>query len=128
MIFGKLPVSSYEYQQHATSDHTPLWLQINPAQQGGPKSFRFYNFWLKCKGIKEEIQRVWHITLLGYPQLQVVGKLKALKLALKIWLKKENINIFQRIKGVRDLLSEISSKSTIAPFSKELHKEAQRLQ
>jgi len=43
-------------------------------------------------------------------------------------LKKENINSAQRIRDIRDMLLELSSKSMISPFSEDLHKEIQRLQ
>ena len=36
VLINTIPESNYEYHPHATSDHAPMWLQINPAIKGGP--------------------------------------------------------------------------------------------
>jgi len=55
-----LPESSYECQNQASSDHSPLWLQFYPGSKGGPKPFKFFNYWMNCPGFKDMLHNTWH--------------------------------------------------------------------
>ena len=98
---------SYEYHSSATSDHAPMVLHLVVKDNYGPKPFRHFNNWAKCEGYKETIMKAWATHISGYPQYQVVQKLKEVKKGLKEWRKSEAISTKSKVFSIRQNLKGI---------------------
>jgi len=99
--------SFYEYHSSATSDHAPMVLHLVVKDNYGPKPFRHFNNWAKCEGYKETIMKAWATHISGYPQYQVVQKLKEVKKGLKEWRKSEAISTKSKVLSIRQDLKGI---------------------
>ena len=82
------------------SNHFPILLEGGNLQ-GGKKSFRFENMWLKDEGFVERVyswQESYHFH--GSPSYTLANKLKMLKLDLKRWNVKEYGNVGFRVQNL----------------------------
>ncbi|XP_013607689.1 PREDICTED: uncharacterized protein LOC106314355 [Brassica oleracea var. oleracea] len=82
------------------SDHTPVYVQLEPEQRGNPKRrlFRFEAAWLKHEGFKELLAASWN------GEMRTPEALVALKAKLKKW----NKEIFGDVKQQKEkLISDI---------------------
>ncbi|XP_076938943.1 uncharacterized protein LOC143607350 [Bidens hawaiensis] len=67
------------------SDHRPIVLYTKFANFG-PKLFRFFNSWLKRKGIDEVVKKAWHqFQMDGPPDLKLILKLKCVRDEIRKW-------------------------------------------
>lgn len=62
------------------------------------KPFRFLNFWTKHQSFKEEVKKIWEVSVKGSPFLVLNEKLKLLNKALLAnWSKATYGNLFKKI-------------------------------
>ncbi|KAG2671254.1 hypothetical protein I3760_14G124900 [Carya illinoinensis] len=67
------------------SDHFPILLD-GGGIQGGRRSFKFENMWLKSEGFVDKVRHWWSsYQFHGTPSFILAGKLKVLKNDLKLW-------------------------------------------
>lgn len=72
------------------SDHSPILL-TEDVRNWGPKPFKFINAWVLHPKFLDEVKRVWESTAVhGWACFTIMAKLRALKVALKIW----NVDVF----------------------------------
>ncbi|GAU24549.1 hypothetical protein TSUD_148900 [Trifolium subterraneum] len=92
------------------SDHCPLILKYN--QDGwGPKPFRFNNFWLQNKKLKEVVESCWsNLRVEGWMGFVLKEKLKGLKSTLKEWHKKEYESLEARVEELMGEISELDKR------------------
>ncbi|XP_035544681.1 uncharacterized protein LOC118348042 [Juglans regia] len=82
--------------------------------QGGRRSFKFENMWLKMDGFVEMVRQWWNSYLFeGNPSYVLAGKLKALKKDLKIWNEQvvgdvtlQKKSLFQELQGLEGVGEE----------------------
>lgn len=78
------PNSSLTSLPKTTSDHTPIQLVISTAIPK-PNLFRFENAWLKHSDYLGSVLPAWHDTATTEAAGALVGKLKAVRRASKVW-------------------------------------------
>ncbi|MCH80895.1 LINE-1 reverse transcriptase like, partial [Trifolium medium] len=91
-------------------DHCPLILK--PSQEDwGPKSFRFINFWLDNKKLKEVVETYWvNNRIEGWMGFVLKEKLKGLKSILRNWNKQEYGGLEARIEELVVEIKDLDSK------------------
>ncbi|XXG68937.1 hypothetical protein AAC387_Pa06g1919 [Persea americana] len=68
-------------------DHSPILLNHSNPHPAPNAPFKFENKWLLHPSLLEVVSSSWESTTAGNPQFILAHKLKALKQALKIWIK-----------------------------------------
>ena len=96
-------------------------------ENSGPKPFKHLNFWAKCEGYRDVITKGWSIVIPGYPQYQVVQKLKEVKKALKEWIKTESISTKAKILSIRQDLKRTQDSLQIDSNNIQLQQQEQNL-
>lgn len=69
------------------SDHYPLLLVTKKEVKSFPSAFKFMSMWPDHQDCSRLVADIWCIPCYGYPMSILVQKLKAVKLALKSWIK-----------------------------------------
>jgi len=69
-----------------------MFLHLIAPTKTGRRPFRHFNYWINCHGYKDIICKACAVQVSGYPQYQVVQKLKEVKKALKECRQTEAIN------------------------------------
>ncbi|MCH85435.1 cytochrome P450, partial [Trifolium medium] len=101
------------------SDHCPIILRYS-SQLWGPKPFRFNNFWLDHRGLRDFVTRVWcRPSTHGWMAYRLKEKLKALKGDLKIWNHEVFGNLDYSIELVTEVIKDLDLKAERGPLSRE---------
>ncbi|XP_071906094.1 uncharacterized protein [Coffea arabica] len=93
-----LPNTSVQHLNRATSNHTPLLVNLRSADASVPKPFKFQNFWVSSSDFKPTVQNNWELSTQGYGMYRLAFKLKRLKACLRHWSKQHFGNIFQAVR------------------------------
>ena len=88
----KFPLLNTSILKRSISDHCPIILKSRE-KLGGPKPFRFQDAWLTNRGCLETVKKAW----LNSDGLEIMEKLKRVKIELKEWNSQVFGNIDQRI-------------------------------
>ncbi|GAU21871.1 hypothetical protein TSUD_33680 [Trifolium subterraneum] len=92
------------------SDHCTLILKYNHGDWG-PKPFRFNNFWLENKNLKEVVERFWVDNRVdGWMGFVLKEKLKGLKAHLRVWHKQEYGGLETRIEELKVEIGDLDCK------------------
>lgn len=84
------------------SDHCPLVLKVG-GWDWGPKPFRFKNFWLENRNIKEVVEEAWNSqNVTGWMGYVLKEKLKGVKGRLREWNREEYGFIEDRIASLKE--------------------------
>lgn len=83
--------SYYEYSVQSTSDYCSMLLHLVSNSNSGPKPLEFFNYWLKCEGYHEVINKAWSAQVQGFPLYQIAKKLRGVKEAIKQWTKEKPV-------------------------------------
>ena len=118
-----LSQSYYVYRSQASTDHSPMLLNLLSKFNRGSKPFKFLSYWKRYLGYKELIACKWNTHFHGSPLFKVVMKLKTLKLALREWTKANNISPSKRLKEIRDKLDRVYDKLDISTLDDNVHQE-----
>ncbi|KAL7197595.1 hypothetical protein ACSBR2_020184 [Camellia fascicularis] len=74
-------------------DHCPILL-MEDERDWRPKPFRFINAWVLHQEFLKEVKKVWdNAKVEGWDRYIIMGKLRALKVALKKW----NVEVFENV-------------------------------
>lgn len=101
-----------------TSDHSPLHVSWDNSLNWGKKPFKYCKLWSRQEGYKEVVEEAWNSQVLGNPQFKTMGKLKAVKLALKDW--KSALSVETTVKIRQETLASIQSKIQEDPLNPSL--------
>eukprot|EP00253_Pinus_taeda_P009219 PITA_09219 len=71
-----------------TSDHKPILFCLKEEEDLGPLPFRFSPLWAGNDGFMDIVQATWRMDVNGSPSYVWEQKLKNVKSALKVWIKK----------------------------------------
>eukprot|EP00253_Pinus_taeda_P015595 PITA_15595 len=71
-----------------TSDHKPILFCLKEEEYLGPLPFRFSPLWAGKDGFMDTVQSAWQMDVNGSPSYMWEQKLKKVKSALKLWIKK----------------------------------------
>eukprot|EP00253_Pinus_taeda_P024453 PITA_24453 len=71
-----------------TSDHKPILFCLKEEEDLGPLPFRFSPLWAGKDGFMDTVQSAWQMDVNGSPSYVWEQKLKKVKSALKLWIKK----------------------------------------
>eukprot|EP00253_Pinus_taeda_P031968 PITA_31968 len=71
-----------------TSDHKPILLCLKKEEELGPLPFRFSPLWVGKDGFLDTVQAAWRMDVNGSLSYVWEQKLKNVKSALKVWIKK----------------------------------------
>eukprot|EP00253_Pinus_taeda_P002669 PITA_02669 len=71
-----------------TSDHKPILFCLKEEEDLGPLPFRFSPLWAGKDGFMDTVQAAWRMDVNGSPSFVWEQKLKNVKTALKVWIKK----------------------------------------
>ncbi|XP_071925054.1 uncharacterized protein [Coffea arabica] len=93
-----LPNTSVQHLNRATSDHTPLLVNLRSADASVPKPFKFQNFWVSSSCFKSTVQSNWELPTQGYGMYRLAFKLKRMQACLRHWSKQHFGNIFQAVR------------------------------
>ncbi|XP_071933111.1 uncharacterized protein [Coffea arabica] len=93
-----LPNTSVQHLNRATSDHTPLLVNLRSAEASVSKPFKFQNFWVSSSCFQSTVENNWGLPIQGYGMYSLTFKLKHLKACLRHWSKQRFGNIFQAVR------------------------------
>ena len=100
------------------SDHYPIMLECGDFSRG-KRPFRFENMWLKSDGFVDQVKGWWEsYHFEGTPSFILARKLRALKLDLKKW----NVEVFGNVQNRRQAMSELNvldGEAELRPLSSE---------
>ena len=92
------------------SDHNAVSLE-DGARNWGPRSFKFFNHWVKEQGFNELIQSTWeNFSLDRSVSSKFWDKLKKTKVAIKGWYKKLGVGDLFRISLLEEAIDRIEKK------------------
>ncbi|KAF5180416.1 Ccr4-not transcription complex subunit [Thalictrum thalictroides] len=118
-----------EFHHQGISDHCPMILQWGKPISKVKGTFRFYNHWTQHSDFMAIVEKVWQVSLLGNPMMQLTDKLKLLKRELKGWSKSNFSNLTERVKIAKndlDRIQEEIQRRPLDPHLASLEKEAIR--
>ena len=78
-----LPNSEASFLSHCVSDHTSMLVSLGIHYAGGPKPFKFFNFWRDFPEFKQIVLEAWKLPVRGHKMYVLQRKLQAVKGALK---------------------------------------------
>ncbi|XP_016477581.2 uncharacterized protein LOC107799029 [Nicotiana tabacum] len=82
----------------ASSDHSPLLMEMHVRQDNTKKYFRILNCWVKNESFMPLVLEVWSMQVTGSPMWVFHQKHKALSSALSKWSRQQYGDIFQKSK------------------------------
>ncbi|PKU74124.1 hypothetical protein MA16_Dca023857 [Dendrobium catenatum] len=98
---AQLSATNVEHLSRTLSDHAPILLNINVANEIGSYAFRFLNMWLLHDSFKDVLQTNWNAPVFLdnniSSMLRLQAKLSRLKQCLRYWNKNVFKNIFSNI-------------------------------
>ncbi|MQM22137.1 hypothetical protein Taro_055185 [Colocasia esculenta] len=100
------PDSYVHYGDQILSDHAQLTVFTEDTVAGGPKPFRFYNMWAQHNSFPSIVHQAWSSHFLGTPIFVLCKKLRAVKMALKVWNRDEFGPIQQKVSYASELLHQ----------------------
>ncbi|MQM12386.1 hypothetical protein Taro_045303 [Colocasia esculenta] len=120
------PDSFVHYGDQLLSDHAQLTINTEDAVVGGPKPFKFYNMWAQHASFRSIVQGAWNTKIQGTPLFVLCKKLKAVKLALKVWNREEFGPIHHKVSHASDILHKAQGHLADDPLNDHLiHNENQ---
>lgn len=90
------PSAEASFHNEGEFDHTPVMLTIYPDNHGGKKPFKYFTMWRTSPKFLEIVGRIWSREIQGTKVFQVMKKLKAIKMELKM-LNKEGYSDIQAV-------------------------------
>ncbi|KAF7807126.1 putative ribonuclease H protein At1g65750 family [Senna tora] len=94
----------------AASDHSPLVIHVNRAQQKKPYSFKIEMMWLQHPQFQDIIRSNWSRTNSGSRALHVNSKLNVITKEIALWNKHEFGNISTQIQEIEASLQAIQAQ------------------
>ncbi|MQL95135.1 hypothetical protein Taro_027799 [Colocasia esculenta] len=92
------------------SDHAQLTVFTEDFVAGGPKPFKFYNMWAQHDSFRSIVQRAWNTHFQGTPLFVLCKKLRAVKLALKVWNQEEFGPIHHKVAHAGEFLHQAQAQ------------------
>jgi len=101
------------------SDHCPLVLKVG-GWDWGPKPFRFNNYWLENRKLKDVVEESWNVQEVNEWMCCVLkDKLKNLKGRLREWNKEEYGSMDTRILRIKEEIEELDVRGEESMLSEE---------
>ncbi|MQM17125.1 hypothetical protein Taro_050093 [Colocasia esculenta] len=104
------PDSYVHYGDQFLSDHAQLTVFTEDSVVGGPKPFKFYNMWAQHDSFRSIVQRAWKTHFQGTPLFVLCKKLRAVKLALKVWNREEFGPIHHKVAHAGEFLHQAQAQ------------------
>ncbi|XP_058077579.1 uncharacterized protein LOC131225973 [Magnolia sinica] len=95
---SSFPNFHVEHLPRSNSDHAPLLLVLLNQNFVGPKPFCFQRMWLQHESFQQVIKTAWESETTLDPMVNILVKLRKVKISLKIWNKEVFGDIFMQIK------------------------------
>lgn len=119
MWFLAFPSSVFEYLNHGTSDHTPLWLGFGQEPCKGGRPFKVFNHQLKHEQFQSIAKGVWDQHRV-FSMCDIVERVKEIKCKLKLLHKNEINSISEKIDGCRKELDHLQSAMSRDPSNSDI--------
>jgi len=101
------------------SDHCLLVLEVG-GWDWGPRSFRFNNYWLENRKVKDVVEGSWNSNnMRGWMGFVLKEKLKALKVKLTEWNKEEYGKVDMRISRLMEEIEDLDVEGEVTPLNEE---------
>ncbi|XP_059668750.1 uncharacterized protein LOC132313824 [Cornus florida] len=95
------------YSASSSSDHCGVVINIFRQFASGPKPFKMLKFWCLHEGITEVIKKAWTEPTYGTPIHILLKKLRTVKAAVRLWIKKYFGDIEERVLSTKQKLDDI---------------------
>ena len=101
--------SNVEFLAPEVSDHCPAYIGLQQEIPSPPKPFKFFNYWAKHEGFLELVKHSWLLPATGNPMNKLHGKLKRLKVELKIFNQTQYGGITGKVNEKRKELANVQA-------------------